>query len=678
MMIAGSKMSAGRVGMVAAMALFLGALPLRAADLFTKPTPEELAMTSLPGFPGAPAVILFREEITNADLHSVQHYERIKVLTEKGKEYANVELRFFSSTGYDDFADDKQVTDIAGRTIHPDGTIIPFTGKPYLKMMEKGRDFKYQARVFTLPDVEIGSIIEYRYAERINDNIYEAPDWYVQGDLYTKAAHFSWLPTNHELNSKDGIINTITWLPILPEGVTVKRTDMVGKQTFELTVHDMAPQPDEDYMPPIRSFSYRVLFNYTPFHSPQDFWKSRGKDWSKREDSFIGPSGELKSATESVIAGATTQDEKLRKIYAAVMALENTDYTRDRDRKEDKAEGVGKINNAGDVYKRGRGSSDQLNDVFIGMARAAGMKAYVMLIPDRSKRIFTSGWTQFNQFDNSIAIVNVDGKEQFFDPGQRYAEYGHLAWQNTLGMGIRQLDSGTDFAQAPIDNYTTTRSTRVANLTMDARGAITRKIDLTFTGAMALRWRHTALRGDDESLKTALKKNLEDMLPKTLEVNVTSIENLADYVKPLAAHFEVKGTLGTVTGKRMILPADVFAAENVPTFPHEKRELPVYFEYPQTVADAMKLNFPASMSVEAVPEVTKELFQKSAQFDMAAVTAGNSVTVRRNYVANLIVVEVKDYNDLRAFYAKIESKDKDSIVLKMPTESASNAPGGGN
>ena len=28
---------------------------------------------------------------------------------------------------------------ITGRTIHPDGTIIPFTGKPYLKVLEKGQ-----------------------------------------------------------------------------------------------------------------------------------------------------------------------------------------------------------------------------------------------------------------------------------------------------------------------------------------------------------------------------------------------------------------------------------------------------------------------------------------------------------------------------------------------------------
>ena len=71
--------------------------PAFAVD-FVKPTAEELSMTSLKGYPGAPAVILYREEITRDDMHSVQHYERIKILTEEGKKYANVELGFLSTT----------------------------------------------------------------------------------------------------------------------------------------------------------------------------------------------------------------------------------------------------------------------------------------------------------------------------------------------------------------------------------------------------------------------------------------------------------------------------------------------------------------------------------------------------------------------------------------------------
>ncbi len=151
------------------------ALSARGADQFTPPTKEELAMTSLPGQPGAPAVVLYPEEITNDDAHATYFYERVKILTEEGKNYANVEVNYDSFTG--DWGwerSDRKVGDIVGRTIHPDGTIVPFTGKPYLNTVEKIDDdygsAKRQAMVFTMPDVTPGSIIEYRYVSHISDD----------------------------------------------------------------------------------------------------------------------------------------------------------------------------------------------------------------------------------------------------------------------------------------------------------------------------------------------------------------------------------------------------------------------------------------------------------------------------------------------------------------------------
>ena len=349
---------------------------------FTPPTAEELAMTSLPGYPGAAAVVLNREEITKDDLHSLFHYERIKILTKEGEKYANVTLPFVSvaQDGYSANGDDKTLGEIAGRTIHADGTVIPFTGKPYLKVLEKDQDVKVQERVFTLPDVEVGSIIEYRYVTRIADNIYEAPDWYIQGELYVKQAHYVWYPTSRELQSERGLVTTITWFPILPAGVTIVRRDVPHSefthepiQVFELTIKDVPPEVKEAYMPPIASFSYRVMFNFTAEHTAADWWKDEGKDWSKRMDSFADPNSELRKETAEITSGATNDDQKLQKIYAAVMKLENTHYTRAHEQQEDKAEGGHQVKNAADVLSHKRGSESQLTALFVGMARAAGM-----------------------------------------------------------------------------------------------------------------------------------------------------------------------------------------------------------------------------------------------------------------------------------------------------------------
>ncbi len=105
-----------------------------AADPCVDPTPEELHMTSQPEVPGATAVYLNRDEFTEDKNHMFSIHTRLKVLTEGGKEYGNVELEY--SAGHAGYS----VTEISGCTIHPDGTKIPFTGKPYDTLIEQTQD----------------------------------------------------------------------------------------------------------------------------------------------------------------------------------------------------------------------------------------------------------------------------------------------------------------------------------------------------------------------------------------------------------------------------------------------------------------------------------------------------------------------------------------------------------
>jgi hypothetical protein len=661
------------------------ALPLQMrGDTFTKPTEEELKVTSVPGYPGAPAVVLFQELITKDDLHVQQYYYRIKILTEDGKKYANVELPFFSSQGDGVYeGNENDMADIVGRTIHPDGTVIPFTGKPYLKTIEKEQGYKYQERIFTLPDVEVGSIIEYRYNLRYNDHVYESPNWYIQRELFVRAAHYAWYPTAREMMDTEvnAPVTTISWFPILPAGAQIEHHETPGRDSigdlhriYELNVKDVPPTDNEEYMPPIESFSYRVLFNYTAYRGGEDFWKSKGKTWSKHADSFIGPSSELKAATQAIIAGATTDDQKLHKIYAAVMALDNTDFSRAHEHQEDKAAGLGKVNNAGDVLAHKRGSGTEITDLFIGMARAAGMKAYLMTVTDRNNSLFAVGWLNFRQLNSVLAIVNVGGKEMYFDPGSRYCGYGQLVWGDTNASGLRQVDGGTAIASTPGESYSANATGRAANLTMDEHGEITGKINAEFSGNTALLWRQRALRGDEESIRHGLRTSMEENLPKTLQVKINSIKNLDDYEKPLQVEYAVTGTLGTTTGKRFVLPVDLFHTQSRATFPQEKRTQAVYFHFPQITKEAIRVNFPKELSIEAAPTSSRLDIKDKAMYTMDVTPAPTSITVRRTFAFNEILVKKEAYPELRSFYSQFESKDQESVVLKQALATA--APAG--
>ena len=116
--------------------LIMAVAPLSRAEDWPPVDSADLALKSIPQQPGAAAVILRLEEINNDLQHFHDTYERIKILTEPGREYASVEIPYSGR--------DFHIVGISGRTIHADGTVIPFDGKTFDKTVLKARGVRVQ------------------------------------------------------------------------------------------------------------------------------------------------------------------------------------------------------------------------------------------------------------------------------------------------------------------------------------------------------------------------------------------------------------------------------------------------------------------------------------------------------------------------------------------------------
>jgi transglutaminase-like putative cysteine protease len=667
--------------LVLSAALLVCATPLRAQTQWTAPTPEELSMTSIPEVAGAPAVILFSEQTAEDNLHMWSFYQRIKVLTEGGKDQANVELPYITGSA------GVNIDSITGRTIHADGTIIPFTGKPYDKLVEKTRDYKVSEKVFTLPDVEVGSIIEFRYKLRFDDGYYISPDWFLQSELFARKEHFDWKPTGYATNGQltDGA--HVAWTTMLPQGATVEQkalhTSIAGtsaQPTLEISldVSNVPALPKDSNMPPVDSLSYRVLFYYTTVNSPQEYWTQNGKIWSKARDKFIGPGSAVKEKAAALVAPGDSEEVRLKKAYDFVMSLENTDFTRKRSQQENKAAGEKEINNTDDVLKRGRGSSDELAMLFVALARASGSKVYLMAVTNRDQALFQTNYLTLRQLDDDIAVANIDGKDVFFDPGERYCTFKQLAWKHSMTGGLRQTDKGTELSSTPFEPYKSNHVSRIADLTLDERGTATGAVIMSYTGDAALRWRQSALRGDETSLHRELRESLEEMLPGGMDIKVVSVQNLTDPDKPLAVNYKVTGPVGNPTGKRLFVPANLFETNSKPIFTKAKRELFVDMHYADQVQDAVRYKYPAGIVVESAPAADEVVMKNSAVFSVRNQQAENSITLYRNLTIGKVYFSPEEYPDLHAFYAKVDGKLQDTLVLTHDAASAAKPASGGN
>jgi Transglutaminase-like superfamily/Domain of Unknown Function with PDB structure (DUF3857) len=626
-----------------------------AAD-WQQPTPDELKMTAEPAAPNADAIYLYREDVTDNKMHMEAVYVRMKILRDEGKKYADVEL-----TGA---GRDFQITDIQGRTIHSDGTVIPFTGKPYEKLLFKTKTRQYKAMVFSLPDVENGSLLEYRYKLRYNDNTYLQPEWSVQTALYTRKAHFAFTPTDREVLShvdKGNATAQIAYSQMLPKDHKV----VVTRGVYDLEVENIPALPREEYEPPMDAFAYRVRFYYTSVRTPQEYWNSFGKSWSHEVDKFASPSAAINDAAKELTSGATTQDEKLNKLYDAVMKLENTRYTREHSQDENRAEGIKHINSAADVLALKRGSPDELAMLFLALARAAGFHAEAMAVVKRNRDFFQQNYLNGNQLDDLIIFVTVDGKERAFDPGERYATYGTLQWTHTLAGGLRQQDGHIAITNSPGISYKDTIVHRMADITLASDGAVTGNATIILTGQSAMRWRQRALEGDQVELKKDFDDQLQPDLPPGIIIHTDHFLGLEEEGTNLLVRLNISGSLGTTTGKRIFLPLSIFAAGSRDPFASSHREEPIDLQYPYLEKDEVTLHLPAGFQVESVPTDTRVDLPQNAIYLSATKAADQTITYQRNLIMANILFTASEYDKLKGFFDDVSNKDRAQAVLHI-------------
>ncbi len=632
-------------------------------------------MTSDPASPDAPAVYLFREETVEDNLHYHRLYARIKILTEKGKQqYSDIEIPYEAGAS--------NIRAVEGRTIHADGTVIPFTGKPYSKELQKSGDQKIMAKVFSMPDVQVGSIVEYRYDLEYDDNWYMPPAWYIQQPIFVHKAHYHFVPLNlgstgkiltgKDAFGKETVANRLLYYPGLPPGVKVRE----GMDGFDLVVENIQPIAEEEFSPPLDSYSYRLIFYYSEAVSGLDYWKEETKVWSKEVDRFANPSDKIRQAVAGIIAPGDSDDQKLRKIYAAVMGLENTRFTRERTLEENKAQGL-RVKTAADIWEQKRGSDDEIARLFISMARAAGYKAYAMVVTERDKNLLNPGYLNWEQFEDEIAIVNVGGKDVFFDPGQRYCEYGKLHWMHTQVIGIRQNDNGGGALETPPASYQDNQMLRAADLELGPNGAVKGTVRISMGGAEALRWRQRAIRTDEQELKKDLDEMLQNQVPDGVQVKTSHFVGLTDNIAGFMVVADVTGSLGTQTGKRVFLPSAFFESKAKPLFAEEKRENPVDLLYPYVAQDRVTITLAPGLTIESLPTAADLSIKQAAAYKASYSFKGNAYDQNRLLALGVTRYKKEDYPQLRDFFQKAGAQDQQQIVLRQSPAATSGTNGSG-
>lgn len=626
-------------------------------------TQQDLAIKEAPGLPGASALQLYVSAYRNDSDRYSSVYRRIKILTEAGKKYADVEIELKPG---------ELLIDLRARTIHPDGTIFELKDKPFQKTVFKGRGVKYVAKTFTFPNVSVGSIIEYSYDVNLGEEITNLIDFPLQGSLYTVKERYRFHPFTGEAYDEwaSSVVRprancVYAAAPDAPQ----PRQNKDG--VIELELGDLTPLQTEENMPPVSSYLTTIFCFYTEKQSsPDEFWQDRQKRITARTEKWLGKSSAIRQAAVDAIGSEQDPEKKLRKLYDRAQQIRNLSFEHERTEQERKQEKLKAAGSAEDVLRRGYGTHWEIDGLFVALARAAGFDASMLGMSDRHEVTFNKIFMSVGELGGIAVAVPVNGEDVVLDPGTRFCPYGLLPWRYTAAPALK-FQPGGGFVTTP--QPATSFVHRTADLKLSPDGIAKGEITLELSGQEALDHRLDALNQDQAGRAEGFENEIKSWFTGNPTVKLVDSHGWDTDTEPLTVKFavEIPG-FAAIAGTRLVIPAALAPTPLKAMFSPGSRDYPILLPYPFAEHDQIKLQVPDGYAIEAPPSHRKASLAY-ADYEISSNTAENQLVIDRSFRFGQFSFSPEQYGLLKNFFRVVEGGDSSQGMLRRTAATASSS-----
>lgn len=621
----------------------------------------------------ADAVVLYEKTMIRTEsnirlgFEQITHvYKCIKIL-----KTAAIDMRVADiSTGYV-YGRSSYVNNIIGTTYNMDDGKIEKT--PLLSSAAfKKNSGEFYEMVFTMPEVKVGSIVEYSYDINAPLSYYPMP-WVIQGPFpklqseyeIESPSKFNYIdvsqlsvgdePFRDYNTKKETQADNVTSYHVLTEMNDKRFSVLWGKRNIpsvneEPFICNIINHRDRLDLQISAVYNGNFLYNQeilTTWKKLNDLLWSAPKfgEQLKTSNNF------LNRLVDSLSLSDTSAMGKARSIYNYVR--KNIDY--------DHYQGLYATEDIYKVLNNKRGSVADINLLLTAMFSKAGINASPVVLSTLGNLRINPSYPLLNRFNYVVSMVTIDSVRYFFDASDKFNPFGILPTYCYNGYA-RIIDShGDELFLSPDDLKE--RNVYVVNI--DGIGDSLCKINIAekhgMFSSMSLRKKwdgdstalHKYIKGEAESYKGDV--TISDM--KTI-----NLEN-AD------TNLIIKYTLN-ITSKQagiIYLNADFrkFYSEN--PFKSTHRKLPV--EFPNKFEDiyVMTLKLPENMEAEDLPKpiIVKYdegniMFKHLVNYD----SSNRVITVNSNFTVAKTNFDVKEYSTIREFFGTMVENENDMLVLK--------------
>mgnify|MGYP001117185686 FL=1 len=634
-----------------------------------KVTIAELNEKVHPKDSSAPAAILFKKGRTyfgyNKDVGFYANHVcevKIKIYKKEGLSWADQKVRFY--IGYEKLNEDRLEFSDAVTYNLENGNIIKTKLNNQGEFKNKINQY-WKEKTITLPNVKVGSIIEYKYVLR-SENLVKFPDFDVQFSIPVDYFYY-----------KTQIPEFYIYKPILIGGIPLETEskftsasqsfDNAYSQTSSFSYKqietfykgkDVPALKEEPYINNLENYRGSIQQELERVRLPDQPVKDYSLTWEGvaktifKDDSFgkqLNQGSLFTDDLNKLLSNVEDKKERLNLIFTYVKNRMNWNeinscYTE---------KGVEK------AYKDQTGNVAEINFILINMLRAAGIEANPVLVSTIQNGLPV--YPTRTGFNYVIVAAEIDGKKTLLDASHKLTAPNILPL-NVLNWNGRLIKKDGSSEEIQLDPTQQSKEIYSLIVKINPDGKMNGQARVQRTDYDAYSFR------EENNTKTedAYLEKLENRLGG-LEISNYAIENQKSNLDQSVIEtfaFASSNRSDIIDGKIFVNPLLFFTQSKNP-FNQEKRQMPVYFGYKNIEKFNLNIEIPQGYTVESLPKpyrISSE--DKLMSFILNFSVSENKIQIVSQKEINSSIFAAEDYGMIKEFFQKMIVSQNEKIILK--------------
>lgn len=601
-------------------------------------TRDDLALKECAFDKNADAVIIFETGLSNYnDEYNLVTEKRVrmKILKEKGIDRANIRIRFYSKDKFE------SITRIKGVTGNVGDNGLSLTKLDPKTIYTRKLNDVFSEIVFAMPNVKVGSIIEYSY-ESIMEHYGGLDDWYFQQELPVMLSSYKlYVVPDASFNY---LVKKSTFLPIsIVQGE--------GNVVFEMK--NIAGLRDEAYSTSYRDYLQRVSFQLSSVNLRSGSVAKYGNDWKELAKNLAEHKDFGGQINKNISTPASAQWASYTDPYSKMQFIYN--YVR-RNFQWNNIYSIYSMDGLKPVVEKKRGTAGDLNLLMINMLKEAGLEVYPLLVSERDHGRVDSAYSFIDQFNKVVALVRLDGGRYILDATDYVTPCNMIPGDllNTVGFVVDKKKPGFIHLN---DNNKKRRYFIRLDGQVSTDGIVKADAQMACYDYARL--------GKAEEYNRNKQKYMEQFSTGELKIDSFNITGVDSDSVALQHDISVEYSLGK-SGSYYLLKYNLFTGFDKNPFIADYRFTDIDFGAKYSCVLSGKFKVPEQFVPDALPKnQTLRTADKQLQASREIKNSGDVIEIFLTIDFNAFSYSADDYDIIKDFFSKMTDMLNEPVILKL-------------